>query len=172
MSRVGGGARSKPRNHQDVCADCGTQDPGWASINRGILVCDECCSVHRSLGRHISHVKSLKKGTWNPTQLAMVHSLSNSGANHIWEHTLLDPGVTKSGRRKPSPKDPVHPTKADFIRAKHQMLSFVYRPPRDETISDADADVSRQLHASVRTANLETSLRLLSQGADPNYYHK
>ncbi|KAG7173393.1 ARF GTPase-activating protein GIT2-like, partial [Homarus americanus] len=171
MSRVGGGARTKPRTSQDVCADCGAPDPGWASINRGILICDECCSVHRSLGRHISQVKSLKKGTWNPTQYAMVHTLYSSGANNIWEHTLLDPSVAKTGRRKPHPKDPVHPTKADFIRAKHQMLSFVYRPSRDDP-SGNDGDVSRQLHSSVRTANLETSLRLLSQGADPNYYHK
>lgn len=62
------------------------------------------------------------------------------------------------------------PTKADFIRAKHQMLSFVYRPSREDV--SEDGDVSRQLHSSVRTSNLETSLRLLSQGADPNYYHK
>ncbi|XP_069952544.1 ARF GTPase-activating protein GIT2 isoform X2 [Cherax quadricarinatus] len=171
MSRVGGGARSKPRSSQDVCADCGAPEPGWASINRGILICDECCSVHRSLGRHISQVKSLKKGTWNPTQHAMVHNLYSSGANNIWEHTLLDPSVAKTGRRKPHHKDPVHPTKADFIRAKHQMLSFVYRPLRDDP-SGNDGDLSRQLHSSVRTANLETSLRLLSQGADPNYYHK
>ncbi|KAK7066924.1 glycerophosphoinositol permease [Halocaridina rubra] len=171
MSRVGGGARNKPRTSQDVCADCGAPDPGWASINRGILICDECCSVHRSLGRHISHIKSLNKGTWNPTQLTMVRTLNNSGANHIWEHTLLDPSVTKSGRRKPQPKDPVHPTKADFIRAKHQMLSFVYRPLRED-FSGNDVDISRQLHSSVRTSNLETSLRLLSQGADPNFFHK
>ncbi|XP_063611443.1 uncharacterized protein LOC134785093 isoform X2 [Penaeus indicus] len=170
MSRVGGGARNKPRTLQDVCADCGAAEPGWASINRGILICDECCSVHRSLGRHISQVKSLKKGTWNPVQHALVHTLYSSGANNIWEHTLLDPSVAKTGRRKPHPKDPVHPTKADFIRAKHQMLSFVYRPSREDV--SEDGDVSRQLHSSVRTSNLETSLRLLSQGADPNYYHK
>ncbi|XP_063866862.1 ARF GTPase-activating protein GIT2-like isoform X4 [Scylla paramamosain] len=171
MSRVGAGARTKPRGTQDVCGDCGAPDPGWASINRGILICDECCSVHRSLGRHISQVKSLKKGQWNSIQLAMVHTLYNSGANGIWEHTLLDPSVAKTGRRKPQPNDPVHPTKADFIRAKHQMLAFVYRPSRDDNNGD-DADVSRQLHSSVRTSNLETSLRLLSQGADPNYFHK
>lgn len=101
----------------------------------------------------------------------MVHTLYSSGANSIWEHTLLDPSVAKTERRKPQSKDPVHPTKADFIRAKHQMLSFVYRPSRDDP-SGNDGDVSRQLHSSVRTSNLETSLRLLSQGADPNYYHK
>jgi G protein-coupled receptor kinase interacting protein 2 len=63
------------------------------------------------------------------------------------------------------------PTKADFIRAKHQMLAFVFRPGKDDTLLLED-DLSRQLHSSVRTSNLETSLRLLSQGADPNYFHE
>ena len=31
--------------------------------------------------------------------------------------------------------------------------------------------MSQQLHASVRTSNLEISLRLLCLGADPNYWH-
>ncbi|KAK3886364.1 hypothetical protein Pcinc_009469 [Petrolisthes cinctipes] len=172
MSRVGAGVRNKARTSQDVCADCGASEPGWASINRGILICDECCSVHRSLGRHISQVKALKKGTWNPIQHSMVHSLYSSGANNIWEHTLLDPSVAKTGKRKPTPKDPVHPTKADFIRAKHQMLAYVYRAARDDPTNTDGGDLSRQLHSSVRTSNLETSLRLLSLGADPNFYHK
>lgn len=38
-------------------------------------------------------------------------------------------------------------------------------------MDNQDGDVSKQLHSSVRTANLETSLRLLSCGADPNYLH-
>lgn len=41
-------------------------DPSWASINHGVLVCDECCSVHRSLGRHISFVRSLHSTSWPP----------------------------------------------------------------------------------------------------------
>lgn len=31
--------------------------------------------------------------------------------------------------------------------------------------------IFQQLHSSVRTNNLETCLRLLSKGADPNYFH-
>ncbi|KDR18062.1 ARF GTPase-activating protein GIT2 [Zootermopsis nevadensis] len=163
-------SRGKLRNVQE-CADCGSSDPSWASVNRGILLCDECCSIHRSLGRHISQVKSLKKGSWSPTLLHMVHTLNNNGVNSVWEHSLLDPAHSKSGRRKPHCKDPLHPTKADFIRAKHQMLAFVFRPGKDDTLLLED-DLSRQLHSSVRTSNLETSLRLLSQGADPNYFHE
>ncbi|XP_059484221.1 ARF GTPase-activating protein GIT1 isoform X3 [Neocloeon triangulifer] len=162
--------RGKLRGVSDVCGDCGALDPTWASINRGILLCDECCSIHRSLGRHISRVKSLRRGAWTPSQLSMVQTLNSNGANSIWEHSLLDPTHAKTGRKKPQPKDPVHPTKADFIRAKHQMLAFVYRPSREETQSE-DADLSRQLHSSVRTVNLETSLRMLAQGADSNFLH-
>lgn len=33
-----------------VCADCGASRPEWASINRGVLICSECCHVHRNLG--------------------------------------------------------------------------------------------------------------------------
>jgi len=163
-------SKGKLRNVQE-CADCGSSDPTWASVNRGILLCDECCSIHRSLGRHVSQVKSLKKGTWSPTLLQMVHTLNNNGVNSVWEHSLLDPVHPKSGRRKPQSRDPLHPTKADFIRAKHQMLAFVFRPGKDDTLLMED-DLSRQLHSSVRTSNLETSLRLLSQGADPNYFHE
>ncbi|ELU00134.1 hypothetical protein CAPTEDRAFT_168917 [Capitella teleta] len=145
-------------------------DPGWASVNRGVLICDECCSVHRSLGRHISQIRSLKKGSWNSNQLAMVHQLVSMGANNIWEHSLLDPSQGKQGRRKPNPRDSVHPMKADFIRAKYQFLAFVNKQ-RDSEIHCTAEDLNKQLHSSVRTSNLETSLRLLSLGADPNYFH-
>ncbi|XP_076339882.1 ARF GTPase-activating protein GIT2-like isoform X4 [Tachypleus tridentatus] len=163
-------SRGKLRSIAEVCADCTAPDPTWASLNRGILICDECCSVHRSLGRHVSQVKSLKKGAWCPSQLSMVHTLYSCGANSIWEYTLLDPGPHKSERKKPNAKDPLHPTKADFIRAKHQNLAFVRRPSRDEGPLLV-SDLNKQLYSSVRTANLETSLRLLSRGADPNYIH-
>ncbi|KAL8584768.1 hypothetical protein ACOMHN_035687 [Nucella lapillus] len=160
-----GGVRPPP-----VCADCSAPDPTWASINRGVLICDECCSVHRSLGRHISMVKSLKKGQWNPSQHALVYQLATNGANNIWEHTMLDPSQNRHGRKKPGPRDPLHPNKSDFIRAKYQFLSFVNKQ-KDSDASSLD-DVSKELHSSVRTNNVETCLRLLSKGADPNYFHR
>lgn len=179
-------------------------DPSWASINRGILLCSDCCSVHRSLGRHVSVVKSLRQGSWEPSVLNFVNSLNAHGANSVWEHNLPESGYVALGAsgkgasgvvggsggvgvgvsgvriRKPTPKDPLHPNKSDFIKAKHLHLAFVRRPD----LTDAEGDggdtnrlnpaeeLSRQLHASVRTSNLETSLRLLVQGADPNYFHE
>ncbi|XP_006530401.1 ARF GTPase-activating protein GIT2 isoform X16 [Mus musculus] len=162
---------SKRLRSSDVCADCNGPDPSWASVNRGTFICDECCSVHRSLGRHISQVRHLKHTAWPPTLLQMVETLYNNGANSIWEHSLLDPASIMSGRRKANPQDKVHPNKAEFIRAKYQMLAFVHRLPCREDDSVTAKDLSKQLHSSVRTGNLETCLRLLSLGAQANFFH-
>ncbi|XP_025257148.1 ARF GTPase-activating protein GIT2 isoform X7 [Theropithecus gelada] len=162
---------SKRLRSSEVCADCSGPDPSWASVNRGTFICDECCSVHRSLGRHISQVRHLKHTPWPPTLLQMVETLYNNGANSIWEHSLLDPASIMSGRRKANPQDKVHPNKADFIRAKYQMLAFVHRLPCRDDDSVTAKDLSKQLHSSVRTGNLETCLRLLSLGAQANFFH-
>ncbi|CAH2220087.1 ARF GTPase-activating GIT1 isoform X4 [Pelobates cultripes] len=155
----------------EVCADCSAPDPGWASINRGVLICDECCSVHRSLGRHISIVKHLRHSMWPSSLLQMVHTLASNGANSIWEHSLLDPAQIQSGRRKANPQDKLHPTKSEFIRAKYQMLAFVHKLPCRDDDGVTAKDLSKQLHSSVRTGNLETCLRLLSLGAQANFFH-
>uniref|UniRef100_UPI00358EA2BD ARF GTPase-activating protein GIT1-like n=1 Tax=Myxine glutinosa TaxID=7769 RepID=UPI00358EA2BD len=162
---------SRKMTRSEVCADCSAPDPGWASINRGVLICDECCSVHRSLGRHISLVKHLRHSHWPPTLLQMVQTLVSNGANSIWEHSLLDPAQVQSGRRKANPMDKVHPTKAEFIKAKYQMLAFVHRLPCRDDDNITTTDLSKQLHSSVRTGNLETSLRLLSLGAQASYFN-
>lgn len=149
-------------------------DPAWAVINRGILLCSDCASIHRSLGRHVSQVKSLRQGYWNSSVLNFVNQLNTHGANSVWEHLLLDPSAPKNLKRKPNPKDSLHPTKADFIRAKHLNLAYVLKPTiqANEDPASLETELSKQLHASVRTSNLETSLRLLVQGADPNYVHE
>ncbi|XP_063051109.1 ARF GTPase-activating protein GIT2a isoform X1 [Engraulis encrasicolus] len=162
---------SKRVRNSEVCADCSVSDPRWASVNRGVLICDECCSVHRSLGRHSSQVRHLTHTPWPPTQLQMVQTLYNNGANSIWEHTLLDPASVMSGKRKANPQDKVHPNKAEFIKAKYQMLAFVHRMPCRDDDSCTAKDLSKQLHSSVRTGNLETCLRLLSLGAQANFFH-
>ncbi|XP_004429946.1 PREDICTED: ARF GTPase-activating protein GIT2 isoform X5 [Ceratotherium simum simum] len=162
---------SKRLRGSEVCADCSGPDPSWASVNRGTFICDECCSVHRSLGRHISQVRHLKHTPWPPTLLQMVETLCNNGANSIWEHCLLDPASIMSGRRKANPQDKVHPNKEEFIRAKYQMLAFVHRLPCRDDDSVTAKDLSKQLHSSVRTGNLETCLRLLSLGAQANFFH-
>ncbi|EJD76064.1 GTP-ase activating protein for Arf containing protein, variant [Loa loa] len=150
------------------CADCSAEDPQWASLNRGVLICSECCYVHRNLGRHISHVRSIKKGAWNSSQLELMYVLYSNGSNNIWEHSLLDPQSINKIRRKPTPHDPVLPIKENFIKAKYAQMAFALRPAKDDNCISQD-DLNRQLWSCVRTSHVETTMRLLAMGADPNY---
>lgn len=56
--------RRMPGNEK--CADCGALEPEWACTNLGILVCIECSGIHRSLGVHVSKVRSVVLDKWEP----------------------------------------------------------------------------------------------------------
>ncbi|XP_030960097.1 ADP-ribosylation factor GTPase-activating protein AGD4-like isoform X5 [Quercus lobata] len=75
----------------DICAECSTPEPDWASLNLGILLCIECSGVHRNLGVHISKVRSLTLDVkvWEPTVLDLFQNLGNSFCNSVWEGLLL-----------------------------------------------------------------------------------
>ncbi|CAI8012633.1 ARF GTPase-activating protein GIT2 [Geodia barretti] len=151
------------------CADCSAPNPQWASINRGVLICNECCSVHRSLGRHVSQVRSIRAPNWPPVQKEMLFTLYNKGANSLWEHALHN-SSSKVKLKKPSYRDKLQTTRHDFIIAKYKNLQLLPRISHKDN-PNAYQDLSKQLHASVRTNNLETCLRLLALGGNPNFCH-
>lgn len=63
--------------------------------------------------------------------------------------------------------DPIIPKKEAFIKSKYLHMAYTIRPLRDE--ESTSLDLNRQLWACVRTSRVETTLRLLALGADPNY---
>ncbi|CAA2935320.1 probable ADP-ribosylation factor GTPase-activating AGD15 [Olea europaea subsp. europaea] len=80
------GLSKLPENRE--CADCQSKAPRWASINLGIFICLQCSGIHRSLGVHISKVRSTTLDTWLPEQVAFMQSISNKKSNSYWEAEL------------------------------------------------------------------------------------
>ena len=72
------------------CVDCDSPDPEWYSINLGVAICIECSGVHRSLGVHISKVRSLTLDGWDSTLLSVMESIGNDYFNSIWEGARTD----------------------------------------------------------------------------------
>ena len=68
-----------------TCMDCGESTPKWAVVNWGILVCIRCSGHHRSLGTHVSKVKSVNMDKWTPDEVRWMARMGNANAKKVLE---------------------------------------------------------------------------------------
>lgn len=84
-----------------TCADCGSmQGVTWISLNLLVIICTQCSAAHRSLGSHVSKVRSLTLDTRDFTApvIDAMRQVCNRSLNDIYESTLSDKSTLVKNR--------------------------------------------------------------------------
>ncbi|XP_041797436.1 BAR_ACAPs and ArfGap_ACAP domain-containing protein isoform X2 [Chelmon rostratus] len=148
-----------PGNHR--CCDCGEAEPRWASINLGVTMCIECSGIHRSLGVHLSKVRSLTLDSWEAEQLKLLCVLGNNVMNQIYEARC-----SEEGRVKPR-ADSLRSEKETWIKEKYVEKRFVQNSSSDGARREKD-DAGLRLYQAALAGDLVAMVAALAQGAEVN----
>lgn len=146
------------------CADCGSASKvEWVSINLGIVLCIECSGIHRSLGTHISKIRSLTLdvNSFSNDIVEILLQVGNRVSNMVWE-AMLDQS------QKPSASS-TREQRLKFITAKYSERAYVQPLPSplshfatpDETLLAAikKNDIQGVLYGIALRANVNVTDR-------------
>uniref|UniRef100_UPI0037E9257D arf-GAP with coiled-coil, ANK repeat and PH domain-containing protein 2 n=1 Tax=Semicossyphus pulcher TaxID=241346 RepID=UPI0037E9257D len=143
------------------CCDCGEEEPRWASINLGVTMCIECSGIHRSLGVHLSKVRSLTLDSWEAEQLKLLCVLGNNVMNRIYEARC-----SEEGRVKPRANSP-RAEKETWIKEKYVEKRFVQNRSSDGA-HHKKVDAGMCLYQAALAGDLLAMAVALAQGAEVN----
>lgn len=142
------------------CADCGSASKvEWVSINLGIVLCIECSGIHRSLGTHISKIRSLTLdvNSFSNDIVEILLQVGNRVSNMVWEATL-------DQSQKPTAAS-TREQRLKFITAKYSERSYVQKLPSSRS---RFATADETLLASVKKNDIQGVLYGIALRANVN----
>lgn len=142
------------------CADCGSNlKTEWVSINLAIILCIECSGIHRSLGTHISKVRSLTLdiNSFTTDVVELLLLVGNRVSNMVWEAKL-------DRTLKPSPQA-TREERLKFITAKYVERAYVDPTPAAKSADEA-------LLAAIKKNDVQQVIHALALKANPNVTDK
>eukprot|EP01084_Bolivina_argentea_P133541 235666_1 len=112
------------------CADCLAKNPQWVAFPHGVIICDNCAGAHRSLGSHVSQVKSVIYDKWSNK---MFQDLEKCGGN-----TKINTILTKycNHYQQPTPETNAD-EREEFIKKKYELK--LYTKPQETNEKDESA---------------------------------
>lgn len=140
--------QADPSNRR--CVDCGAEQPKWASLNFGILFCIECSGIHRSLGTHITKVRSFELDDWDRESISLFKRIGNKRFNEIFECKEIV-----------RPQEWTRNARESFIGAKYRDKKFVNKPENVPI-----EKLQEQLLEAVNSKDLIECLKLVAQGVN------
>ncbi|CAG5126768.1 unnamed protein product, partial [Candidula unifasciata] len=137
-----------------VCCDCGAPEPEWLSVNLGVMICLECCGIHRELGVHISRTQSTVIDELGTSQLLLARVVGNAAFNDIMEAKL-----DTNDPVKPKPSSQMN-ERRDFIKSKYEQHKFAII-----TCSDRE-ELKQDLKQATESKELMALLQVYAEGLD------
>jgi hypothetical protein len=143
------------------CVECGAAKPEWVSLNLGLLLCIECSGTHRSLGTHISKVRSLSLDSFGPRVLGLVEYINQKWETDEYIRKTRAIWEARVRSEKPQPHSS-HAEKGAYIKSKYTPWGGSL--PRVDSAASSSEELAALFNDALSKGNVGALLYCIVMG--------